>query len=76
MQENNWRKARKKPVVVEFREVKGDKEKLETPEGEYTAYSNKDFVVRGVDGEVYPCKKNIFRKTYDLDVAGELERLK
>ena len=76
MPATNWKKARKKPVVVEYREVEGDKEVLETLEGEMPAYSDRDFVVRGVDGEVYPCKKDIFRKTYELGVNGTPERLK
>lgn len=25
-----------------------------------------DFIIKGVDGEVYPCKRSIFEKTYDL----------
>ena len=72
----NWRKARKLPKVIEFREVKGSEEELNTLEGKVTAYADRDFVVRGVDGEVYPCKKDIFRKTYELDVDAEPERLK
>lgn len=71
-----WRKAKKLPKVVEFREVEGDEEELDTLEGKVTAYSDRDFVVKGVDGEVYPCKKDIFRKTYALDVDETPERLK
>ena len=25
-----------------------------------------DYLIRGVDGEIYPCKGDIFRKTYEL----------
>lgn len=25
-----------------------------------------DYIIRGVSGELYPCKSDIFRKTYDL----------
>lgn len=25
-----------------------------------------DYIILGVDGEVYPCKPNIFHKTYEL----------
>lgn len=25
-----------------------------------------DYVIRGVNGELYPCKPDIFRKTYEL----------
>jgi len=71
-----WRKARKLPKVIEFREVQGEKEVLDTLEGEVTAVSKQDFVVKGVDGELYPCKKDIFRQTYDLDFDETPERLK
>ncbi len=46
-----WRKARKKPVIVEFREVKGEVEKIETREGVLYAFPEVDFIIRGVDGE-------------------------
>lgn len=59
-----WNKARKKPVVIEYREVEGEKEELDTLEGKVTAYAEDDFVLRGVDGEVYPCKKDVFWQTY------------
>lgn len=25
-----------------------------------------DFIVQGIDGEIYPCKPSIFKKTYDV----------
>lgn len=30
-----------------------------------------DWIVRGVDGELYPCKDSIFRKTYDPVVVDD-----
>jgi hypothetical protein len=35
-----------------------------TPEGVMTA-SPGDFIIRGVKGEFYPCKPDIFKATYD-----------
>jgi len=61
-----WRKARKKPVIVEFREVKGEVEKIWTREGMIYAFPETDFIIRGVEGEVYPIKKEIFYKTYEI----------
>jgi hypothetical protein len=69
-----WKKARKKPVVIEFREVKPNTrtggfnkvEEIKTLEGTLIAIPNKDFVIRGVRGELYPIKKNIFYETYDV----------
>lgn len=60
-----WRQARKLPVPVEYREVRGEKEKIHTREGVLYAYSGADFIIRGVDGEEYPIKKYIFEKTYE-----------
>ena len=59
-----WKKARKKPVVVHFREVT-EKEVINTREGQQTAFPEQDFIIRGVEGEEYPIKKDIFEKTYD-----------
>jgi hypothetical protein len=64
-----WRKARKKPIIVEFREVEpivGFVEAIHTEEGILWAHLGEDYIIRGVEGEIYPCKKEIFAKTYDI----------
>ena len=38
---------------------------IETLEGIMTARTG-DFIIQGVNGELYPCKPDIFEKTYDL----------
>ena len=38
--------------------------KIRTLEGEMTAQPG-DWIIRGVKGELYPCKPNIFEATYD-----------
>ena len=38
---------------------------IETIEGNHVA-SEGDFIIKGVHGEFYPCKPDIFEKTYDL----------
>lgn len=47
-------------VLVRF----GDKVQVRTLEGVMTA-SPGDYIIRGVDGELYPCKPDIFEKTYE-----------
>lgn len=37
---------------------------IKTLEGDMTA-SNNDFIIKGVNGEFYPCKPDIFYKTYE-----------
>ena len=45
--------------------VFGDKEiHINTLEGTMTA-SYHDWIIQGVAGELYPCKPDIFRKTYE-----------
>ena len=38
---------------------------IKTLEGDHHA-SIGDYIIRGVDGEIYPCKGDIFEKTYNL----------
>lgn len=38
---------------------------VKTPEGQLIA-SFGDFIIKGVHGEFYPCKPDIFEKTYEL----------
>lgn len=78
-------KFRKKPVVVEAFQWKGDAAQafldtigfakeitvdgdslfIKTLEGTMEA-SKGDWIIRGVQGELYPCKPNIFEQTYEL----------
>lgn len=58
------KKYRKKPLVIEAYQTEIEL-LIPTLEGNHIA-SPGDFIVRGVDGEYYPCKPDIFRETYDL----------
>ena len=56
-------KYRKKPVVIEAYQT--DKElDIKTLEGTMHA-SIGDYIITGVEGEQYPCKPDIFKKTYE-----------
>lgn len=53
----------KKPVVIEAYQT--DKEMIiHTLEGDMKA-SVGDYIITGVNGEQYPCKPDIFKKTYE-----------
>jgi hypothetical protein len=39
--------------------------KIDTLEGEHIA-SKGDYIIKGIKGEFYPCKPDIFAKTYEL----------
>lgn len=61
-----WKKCRKKPIVVEFREVDPDENGVETLEGFKPCDPSKHFIIRGVSGEIYPIEKEIFSQTYEV----------
>lgn len=61
-------KFRKKPIVIEAYQT--DKElEIQTLEGPLRAAPG-DWIITGIRGEQYPCKPDIFEKTYEP--VGEL----
>ena len=74
---DRWRPARKKPIQVDFRGPYRDTDTIETIEGdfevdeEYIAEHEGYVIIRGVEGEVYPCGLDIFRETYERVPEGE-----
>lgn len=44
--------------------------KIKTLEGNMNV-SIGDYIIKGVQGEFYPCKPDIFKETYELDKDGE-----
>jgi hypothetical protein len=61
--EQTWERWRKKPVVIEARRVE-HREVIHTLEGDMTAEAG-HWIVRGVKGEIYPVKPDIFAMTYE-----------
>lgn len=57
------RKYRKRPVVVEAYQTNQEMV-IHTLEGDHHA-SVGDYIITGVKGEQYPCKPDIFAKTYE-----------
>lgn len=64
----NWQKFRKKPVVIRAYQV-GEPMDIDTLEGTMHASAG-DWIIEGVQGEMYPCKPDIFAETY-TPVANE-----
>lgn len=57
-------KYKKKPIIISAYQT--DKELIiDTLEGQLKA-SIGDYIITGIDGEQYPCKPEIFNKTYEL----------
>lgn len=50
--------------VVPFEVIRDHTFVIHTLEGDMTAVPN-DWIIRGVQGEFYPCKPDIFDKTYE-----------
>lgn len=64
---------RKKPLVIKaFQTTK--KVTIKTLEGDMTA-SKGDWIITGVNGEQYPVKPEIFKKTYEPIEIDDLEHL-
>lgn len=61
-----WKRARKKPVEIRFREPIGEIEKVETLEGLVIAHKGFHYIIEGVEGEIYPIAIPIFYKTYEV----------
>lgn len=62
---------RKKPVVIEAVRLT-EQTVISTLEGDMTGNIG-DWLITGVNGEAYPCKDDIFRKTYEpVDVVETL----
>lgn len=57
-------KFQKKPVIVDAYQTKKDLD-IKTLEGIMHAAPG-DWIITGVNGEQYPCKPDIFEKTYQL----------
>lgn len=64
---DNWpREVQKYNINSKYISFSNDKENtlvIPTLEGEHIA-SIGDWIIQGIEGEMYPCKPNIFRKTY------------
>lgn len=56
--------AIKKPVNVQFC-IAPEGGFITTPEG-VMQYKTGDYIIRGVNGEIYPCQPDIFEKTYEV----------
>ena len=59
----NWKEIKKKPIVVHGIQI-GYHFEVETLEGVMKG-KPWDILIKGVNGELYPCDREIFMKTYD-----------
>lgn len=57
--------CRKRPIVIQAKAIL-EEFQVNTLEGNYKQGKPGDYLMRGVDGELYICDKGIFEKTYDF----------
>ena len=57
--------CKKRPIIVHAKQM--DEEfRVYTLEGNYKLGKVGDYLMRGIEGELYICDKNIFEKSYDF----------
>jgi hypothetical protein len=54
----------KKPIVVHAKQI-GEEFRVNTLEGNYKQGKPGDYLMQGIDGELYICDEEIFEKTYN-----------
>lgn len=59
----HFKNYRKKPIVIEAKQMDGDFT-VHTLEGVMKGKAG-DYLIMGVKGEQYPCRKDIFEETYE-----------
>jgi hypothetical protein len=53
-----------KPITVHAKQI-NEPFRVDTLEGDYKQGKPGDYLMRGIDGELYICDKDIFERTYD-----------
>jgi hypothetical protein len=59
----------KRPIAVQCKQIT-EPFRVNTLEGNYKQGKPGDYLMRGIDGELYICDQAIFEKTYDI-ISGE-----
>lgn len=60
----NMRPCRKRPIIIHAKQI-DEPFRVNSLEGNYKEGKPGDYLMQGVDGELYICDKAIFEKTYD-----------
>lgn len=60
------RPCMKRPIIVHAK-MMTDPFRVRTLEGDYKQGKIGDYLMRGVDGELYICDRTIFLKSYDFE---------
>lgn len=60
----DMKNCRKRPIVIQALQM-NQEFRVNSLEGNYKQGKSGDYLMRGVDGELYICDREIFEKTYD-----------
>jgi len=61
-----WKRAKKKPLRVLFREVTGESEEIRDIHGTiHIVHRSKSYILLDQAGYPYPCDKKVFEATYE-----------
>lgn len=63
------RPCMKRPIVVHAKQINVPF-RVDSIEGDYKQGKAGDYLMRGIDGELYICDKAIFERSYDFKAAG------
>jgi hypothetical protein len=55
----------KRPIVVHAKQI-NEEFRVNTLEGNYKQGKPGDYLMRGIDGELYICDREIFERSYDF----------
>ena len=61
---HEMKECRKKPIIVHAKQISEDF-RVKTLEGDYKQGKAGDYLMQGIENELYICDKGIFEKTYD-----------
>lgn len=61
---DNMKDCRKRPIIIHAKQI-NEPFQVDTLEGNYKQGKPGDYLMKGVDGELYICDREIFEKTYD-----------
>lgn len=63
----------KKPIIVHHKQI-NEEFRVNTLEGDYKQGKPGDYLMCGIDGELYICDRSIFERTYDIIQDGSNDR--
>ena len=61
---SNMKSCRKRPIIIHAKQI-NEPFRVSTLEGDYKQGKAGDYLMRGIDGELYICDKDIFERSYD-----------